>query len=1034
MRLFAILVALAAMLVALPIASAAEEANEALEPMRADARLSDVFFVDATHGWAVGDRGVIVHTSDGGRTWNLQNSGVDCRIATVFFLDAKIGWAAGGYTQPFTHASTGVILRTRDGGAHWTSEAKLTVPAIARIGFFDPTHGWALGHTSAVFPSGVFSTDDGGRSWSPLPSGESRGWLAGDFIDPHTGAVAGRASGLAVIRRKAIEAEPADFGLRALARMKLIAPQSGWLVGEGGLILTSEDLGKTWQTSGADLPPAIRNYFDFSALAVRGDHCWVAGTPGTRILVTDDAGETWASYDTSQSMPIHALAFPSDKVGWAVGELGTILATRDGGRTWKRQRGGGGRAAFLGFFGRMSEVPFELIAQLAGEEGYLGAMEILSRDDVEPRGGAAIDDPLAAHEASVLAGGSSAAAAWRFPLRQSAIKLSVEQLIEGWDRANDSEALSKLEAHIVARIRMWRPNMVVTSSTDASGKDPLAHLINQVVLRAVERAGDPAQHADQISEAGLQPWRVQKVYGTLPGGGTGTSSITPAQLAARLGRSIAEQAAPAKGIIADRYSPPAATVGFRLLVDHVPQELGKRDFFAGIVLQPGGDARRRLIELPDRNLDAMRREVQMRRNLQAILAQAESDARDGRFLADIGSQTKSMQPDRAAEVLFQLAGHYFATGRWDLAAECYDLVVERYPKQHLAGPALVWLVQYYASAEAAWRTRTAQQIAATNTQIQPPSAQPQQASVAGGKPQPRQLNSLVPAAHVERAGGLLAEPQAADEARAARADGYSKQLELLQPALLAEPLVRFPLAVAHRQQGLPRQAERYYAGLRHGRPHDAWWTSAQAELWLREPKGTPPKELWHCARATAKPRLDGRLDEPMWRAGNSIELRSMQRDDLDWRAVAMLAYDEEFLYLGVSCNQAPGFQYAANDQPRPRDSDLTDQDRIELAIDLDRDCVTYYRLTVDHRGWTGESCWGDRTWNPTWFVASGRDGNAWTAEVAIPLSELTGQLPQSKHAWGIGIQRVLPGVGFQSWTTPASGAMIPEGFGVAIFQ
>jgi hypothetical protein len=316
-----------------------------------------------------------------------------------------------------------------------------------------------------------------------------------------------------------------------------------------------------------------------------------------------------------------------------------------------------------------------------------------------------------------------------------------------------------------------------------------------------------------------------------------------------------------------------------------------------------------------------------------------------------------------------------------------------------------------------------------------PPSNVQRSAQAPGKADAAGLGSAVTSAtHVERGAGLLSGPQATDEQRAARADGYSKQLEQLYPALLAEPAVRFPLSVAHRQQGLPRQAERYYLGLRHSRPHDAWWTCAQAELWLREPKGAPPKELWTCARSQEKPRLDGHLDDPMWRATTPVELRSAQRDDSDWRAVAMLAYDEEFLYIGVSCTQAPGFKYVPSDQPRPRDPDLSDQDRIELVIDVDRDFATCYRLAIDHRGWTGESCWGDRTWDPTWFVASGQADGAWTTEAAIPLSELTGQLPQSKHAWAVGVQRVVPGVGFQSWTTPASAEIIPEGCGILIFQ
>ena len=1007
-------------------------AEDAPEAMRADAQLADVSFVNAEQGWAVGDRGTIWHTSDGGQHWKLQSSGVDCRLATVFFLDAKTGWAAGGSTQVYTHATTGVILRTRDGGERWTLDRKLILPAVERIRFFDAAHGWALGQASAIFPAGVFATDDGGRTWSAIPAAESQTWLAGDFIDPRTGALSGRKSALGAVRGRTIELLNADYGLRALRRMKLVAPATGWLVGDGGLVLTTADLGKSWQTTPGEIPAAIRGTFDFSALEVRGPHCCVAGTPGTRVMHSGDAGQTWQACDTGQALPIGGLAFVDEHTGWAVGELGTILATSDGGKTWKKQHSGGSRSAFLGVYSRPSEIPLELIARLSAEEGYVGAMEVLSRDDVETRSNA--DDAVfQTHEATVQAGASAAGVAWRFPLRSTSIKLSAEQLVDGWNRANDGQALEKLEAHVVARLRMWRPSVVFTAASDSRG-DPLSHVVNQIVLRAVEAAADPSRHAEQITDAGLQPWKVQKVYGTLAAGQTGTANVNTSQLIARLGRSTGELAASARGVIASEYTAPAANVGFRLLVDQVPQEAGKRDFFSGIPLSPGGDARRRYDEVAENNLDTMRREAQMRRNLQAILAQAETEQGAGRFLADIGRQTKTMEAGRAAEVLFQLGRQYHRQGRWELAAECFEMIVERYPSHPLSGSSLVWLVQYYASSEAAWRSRSSQQMTAQQVNAVAPLLDRGRARLPDKKSgSVQQAGGVGAAAQVANSGGLLGDSRAND-ARWAKAAGYGKQLEQLQPALFAEPPTRFPLAVAHRQQGLPRQAERYYLGLRHSRPHDAWWACAQTELWLLEPKAQPPKEQWICARSEAKPRLDGQLDEPMWRLGNVVELRSSQRDDAEWGAVAMLAYDDEFLYLSVSCTQAAGFEYTKTDQPRSRDADLTEQDRVELLIDVDRDFATYYRLVIDHRGWTGESCWGDATWNPQWFVASGSAPGAWTAEAAIPIAELTGERTLAKRAWAVGVQRVVPGVGFQSWTNPASPQVVPEGFGYLLFQ
>src|SRR5688572_15554383 len=101
--------------------------------MREDAELTAVAFLNADRGWAVGDRGVIWHTSDGGRSWKQQTSGVTCRLEAVQFLDIDNGWAAGGWTQPYTHETHGVILRTRDGGKTWQATPGLTLPALMHL-------------------------------------------------------------------------------------------------------------------------------------------------------------------------------------------------------------------------------------------------------------------------------------------------------------------------------------------------------------------------------------------------------------------------------------------------------------------------------------------------------------------------------------------------------------------------------------------------------------------------------------------------------------------------------------------------------------------------------------------------------------------------------------------------------------------------------------------------------------------------------------------------------------------------------------
>jgi photosystem II stability/assembly factor-like uncharacterized protein len=60
--------------------------------------------------WAVGSRGTILGTTDGGATWQIQRSGTSQALAGIFFTNRLHGWAVGHYNT---------ILKTTDGGQTW---------------------------------------------------------------------------------------------------------------------------------------------------------------------------------------------------------------------------------------------------------------------------------------------------------------------------------------------------------------------------------------------------------------------------------------------------------------------------------------------------------------------------------------------------------------------------------------------------------------------------------------------------------------------------------------------------------------------------------------------------------------------------------------------------------------------------------------------------------------------------------------------------------------------------------------------------
>src|SRR6185436_18839670 len=97
-----------------------------------------------------------------------------------------------------------------------------------------------------------------------------------------------------------------------------------------------------------------------------------------------------------------------------------------------------------------------------------------------------------------------------------------------------------------------------------------------------------------------------------------------------------------------------------------------------------------------------------------------------------------------------------------------------------------------------------------------------------------------------------------------------------------------------------------------------------------------------------------------------------------------LAYDAEFLYIAVRTPNATGGDYAADDRPRAHDADLAAHDRVAIRLDTDRDYGSHFELDIDHRGWTRDTCVGDASSNPAWYVAAAADDASWTGEAAVP--------------------------------------------------
>ena len=86
------------------------------------AGLNDVCFADSLYGWAIGDSGTIISTTDGGKNWFLKYEQVDTiDFDKVQFFDGEKGFVGGNIITklPGRSAYQPLLLRTNNGGLAW---------------------------------------------------------------------------------------------------------------------------------------------------------------------------------------------------------------------------------------------------------------------------------------------------------------------------------------------------------------------------------------------------------------------------------------------------------------------------------------------------------------------------------------------------------------------------------------------------------------------------------------------------------------------------------------------------------------------------------------------------------------------------------------------------------------------------------------------------------------------------------------------------------------------------------------------------
>jgi len=272
-------------------------------------------------GWAVGNGGTIVHTSNGGATWSPQTSGTGGFLFGVSFVDANNGWAVGEF---------GTLLHTSNGGATWAAQTSGTGNALYGVSFVDANNGGAVGLLGTIV-----HTSNGGATWSAQTSGTGYDLYGVSFVDANNGwAVGNNGTILHTSNGGATWSAQTSGTTNFLEGVSFVDANNGWAVGDGGVILHTSNGGAAWspQTSSTGALLLSVNFVD-------ANNGWAVGTNGT-IVHTSNGGATWSPQTSGTGNHLPAVRFVYANNGWAVGDNGTIRHTSNGGGIWSAQTSG----------------------------------------------------------------------------------------------------------------------------------------------------------------------------------------------------------------------------------------------------------------------------------------------------------------------------------------------------------------------------------------------------------------------------------------------------------------------------------------------------------------------------------------------------------------------------------------------------------------------------------------------------------------------------------------------------------------------
>ena len=291
--------------------------------------INDIGFAGGV-GYAVGNFGTIMSTTDAGHTWTGLNTGITADINKVALPFPGTIIIGGGCYD----------LISPNGGVSFT-QMQFTVPGpncsptVTSQSFVTPSLGYVLANTGQVLV-----TNDAGATFSgnsaPVPGTQAAGGGATATDIAFTSTTTGVALVGGSIFRTTNGAgswTSVYSGGAALNSVYFVDSNTGFAVGAGSTVLKTTNGGASFTAvpvAGAGGP-----YTFIKVRCVNTTRCLFVPQSSTGLVRTDDGGATGA-FISFGSTPINAAAFASQGQAVAGASNGAMFTSSDGGVTWSQ--------------------------------------------------------------------------------------------------------------------------------------------------------------------------------------------------------------------------------------------------------------------------------------------------------------------------------------------------------------------------------------------------------------------------------------------------------------------------------------------------------------------------------------------------------------------------------------------------------------------------------------------------------------------------------------------------------------------------